>query len=61
MDFQIDIYQCEDGHVHIVLRGFSEGTALFSNFEAFSKFVDACEEFLETRTPIPQAFLDAFD
>ena len=61
MEFQIDIYQCEDGHVHVVLQGYSEGAALFPDFDAFSRFVEACHDYLESRTPIPQVFLDAFE
>ena len=61
MDFQVDIYQCTDEHVHVVLRGQSEGKAYFDDFQAFAKFVEVCREFIERRAPIPELFLDAFD
>jgi hypothetical protein len=35
--------------------------AAFGNFEIFVKFTQACQEFINGQTPIPQAFLDAFN
>lgn len=61
MDLQVDIYQCGSNHIHVVLQGEAEGMAAFSDFEVFTKFIEACQEFIRGRTQIPQAFLDAFD
>ena len=61
MDLQVDIYQCGSNHIHVVLQGQAEGMAAFGDFEVFSKFIEACEEFIKGRSQVPQAFLDAFD
>ena len=57
---QVDIYQCPKRHMHIVLQGQAQGTAAFEDSETFAKFVAICQEFMKRRTPIPQAFLNAF-
>jgi hypothetical protein len=61
MDLQIDIYECGSNHIHVVLQGQAEGIVAFGNFEVFVKFTQACQEFINGQTPIPQAFLDAFN
>jgi len=61
MDLQIDIYECGSNHIHVILQGQAEGMAAFGNFEIFAKFTQACQEFINGQTPIPQAFLDAFN
>jgi hypothetical protein len=60
MDLQVDIYQCGSNHIHVILQGQAEGMAAFSNFEVFAKFIEACQEFIDGQTQVPQAFLDAF-
>ena len=60
MDMQIDIYQCGSNHIHVVLQGQAEGMAAFGDFDAFVKFIEACQEFISERTQVPQIFLDAF-
>ena len=61
MDLQVDIYQCGSNHIHVILQGQAEGMAAFSNFEVFAKFIEACQEFIDRQTQVPQAFLDAFN
>ena len=61
MNLQVDIHQCSDKHIHLVLRGQAEGQAAFGNFAAFITFVKICQEFVEGHVPIPKTFLDAFD
>jgi hypothetical protein len=61
MDLQVDIYQCGSNHIHVILQGQAEGMAAFSNFEVFAKFIEACQEFIDGQTQVPQAFLDAFN
>ncbi len=60
MDLQMDIYQCGSNHIHVVLQGQAEGIAAFGNFEVFVKFIEACQEYINGRTEVPQIFLDAF-
>jgi hypothetical protein len=60
MDLQVDIYQCGSNHIHVVLQGQAEGIAAFGDFEVFVKFIQACQEFINGQTQVPQAFLDAF-
>ena len=62
MNFHVDIYQMDNSHIHVVLRGDAVGMASFSDSEAFIRFVEACKEFVEknglaangTRPPIEQ-------
>jgi len=61
MDLQVDIYQCGSNHIHVILQGQAEGMAAFGNFEVFAKFIEACQEFIDRQTQVPQAFLDAFN
>ncbi len=61
MDLQVEIYQCCDKHIHIVLRGQAEGKAAFGSFDAFAKFTEICQQFVNRRIPIPGIFLDAFE
>jgi len=61
MNYQIDIYHCDDGHVHVILKGHAEGAVLFPDFDAFARFLEVCRQFVDSRTTIPQAFLDAFN
>jgi hypothetical protein len=61
MDLQVDIYQCGDKHVHVILRGQAAGKIAFGSFEAFAKFAEICQQYIKRRTPIPRTFLDAFE
>lgn len=61
MDLHVDIYQCGNSHVHVVLRGQVQGEAVFGDFEVFAQFIAVCQDFVNKHSPIPQAFLDAFD
>lgn len=61
MYLQVDIYQCDSKHIHVVLRGRVQGEAIFGDFDAFAAFIEACQQFINTHSPIPKAFLDAFD
>jgi hypothetical protein len=61
MDLQVDIYECGSNHIHIILQGQAEGIAAFGNFEILVKFIQACQEFIDGQTQVPQAFLDAFN
>ena len=47
MDMQIDIYQCGSKHIHVILRGMAEGAVAFFDFDAFCKFVDQCQVFIQ--------------
>lgn len=47
MELDVDIYQLESGHIHVVPRSFAEGMIDFDNAEAFAKFVTRCQEFIE--------------
>ena len=44
---QIDIYQCGSKHIHVILRGMAEGAVAFFDFDAFCKFVDQCQVFIQ--------------
>ena len=61
MYLQVDIYQCESKHIHVVLRGRVQGEAVFGDFDAFAAFIEACQQFINTHSPIPRAFQDAFN
>ena len=61
MFFEVDIYQCESKHIHVVLRGRVQGEAVFGDFDVFASFIEACQQFINTYIPVPRAFLDAFD
>ena len=61
MYLQVDIYQCDSKHIHVVLRGRVQGEAVFGDFDAFAAFIEACQQFINTHSPIPRAFQDAFD
>jgi len=61
MSAQVDIYQCGVNHIHVVLRGQTEGEAVFCDFNEFTRFVKICEDFIKSRTSVPQVFQDAFD
>ena len=60
MNLQVDIYHCSNGHIHLVVRGSAMGEAAFRDFDSFSKFVRACQEFAGSRVAIPDTFLEAF-
>jgi hypothetical protein len=61
MNFTVNIYQCDKNHIHVVLQGQAVGITTFRDFEAFIRFVEACQEFINGRSPpIPRAFLEAF-
>ncbi len=61
MDLHVDIYQCGNSHVHVILRGQVQGEAIFGDFEVFAQFIAVCQDFVNKHSPVPQAFLDAFD
>ncbi len=44
---QIDIYQCGSKHIHVILRGMAEGAVAFYDYDAFCKFVDQCQIFIQ--------------
>ena len=47
MDFQLDIYELDSGHIHAVLRGDAEGMIDFGDAEVFAKFVARCEDYIK--------------
>jgi len=61
MDLHVDIYQCGNNHIHVVLRGQVQGEAVFGDFDVFKEFIHVCQDYINKHSPIPQAFLDAFD
>ncbi len=61
MDLHVDIYQCGNNHIHVVLRGQVQGEAVFGDFDAFTQFTKACQDFVNKHSSIPKVFLDAFD
>jgi len=61
MDLQVDIYQCGNDHVHVILHGQVQGEAVFGDFEIFAQFIEVCQDFINKRSVIPKVFLDAFD
>jgi hypothetical protein len=60
MYLQVDIYQCESNHIHVILGGRGEGEVTFSDFETFVKFSSICHEFANKPHPIPGMILEAF-
>jgi hypothetical protein len=44
-----------------VLRGEVQGEALFGDFQTFADFIEACQDYINRNSPVPKAFLDAFD
>jgi len=68
MDLQVEIDISDDGQIRLVLGGQAHGETHFRGFNAFAAFVKECHEWIEnvkrfavTETPIPEAFLRAFD
>ncbi len=68
MDIQANIYISDGNQIHLTLRGIAQGAVVFRDFNTFKRFVEGCQEFVNTHAPIPQAttlipkcFLDAFD
>jgi hypothetical protein len=61
MDLHVDIYQCGNNHVHVILHGQVQGEAVFGDYDVFIQFVQVCQDFINRHSPIPEAFLDAFD
>ncbi|TET13638.1 MAG: hypothetical protein E3J81_08140 [Dehalococcoidia bacterium] len=47
MDFHADIYESDDGRIHMALRGDAVGTAEFADLEVFAQFVARCQEYIE--------------
>jgi hypothetical protein len=47
MSFQLDIYELENGHIHVAPRGDAKGMIDFANSEIFEAFVNRCREFIE--------------
>jgi len=60
MYLQVDIYQCESNHIHVILGGRGEGEVTFSDFDTFVKFSSICHEFANKPLPIPGMILEAF-
>jgi hypothetical protein len=60
MYLQVDIYQCESNHIHVILGGRGEGEVTFSDFDTFVKFSSICHEFANKPVPIPGMILEAF-
>ena len=61
MNLHVDIYQCGNNHVHVVLRGQVQGEAVFGDYDVFTQFIEACQDFINRHSTIPEAFLDALD
>jgi len=68
MDIQASIYISDSNQIYLTLQGIAQGAVVFPDFNAFQRFVEGCQEFMNTHAPIPQAatpipdyFLDAFD
>jgi len=68
----VDIYYTDDkrkrkkqkhdnNNIRLVLRGQAEGKIRFTDYTAFTTFVEECKAFISNYTPIPAAFLDAFE
>ncbi len=57
---QVDIFQCGNDHVHVVLRGDGVGNLAFTDIDAFARFVEVCRGYVTRSPEVPQAFLDAF-
>ncbi len=47
MNFNVDIYELESGHIHVVPQGTAEGMIDFADSEVFAEFVARCQEFIE--------------
>ena len=68
MDLQVEMSISDDGQIHLIFRGQAQGVADFRDVNVFAAFVEECYEWIEsckrsamTETPIPEAFLRAFD
>ena len=61
MDLRVDISQCSNGQVRVVLSGEVQGEALFGDFQTFAGFIEACQDYINRNSPVPKAFLDAFE
>jgi len=46
MDFHADIYELDNGRIHVALRGDAVGTAEFADFAVFAEFVAQCQEYI---------------
>ena len=47
MDFHADIYELDDGRIHVALRGGAVGSAEFADSKMFARFVAQCLEYIE--------------
>jgi len=47
MDFEVDIFELETGHIHVIPRSAAEGMIDFSDSTAFEKFIKRCQEYLK--------------
>jgi len=47
MDFHADIYELDNGRIHVALRGDAVGRAEFADSDVFAKFVAQCQEYIE--------------
>ena len=64
----LDIWQCELGHIHLVIHGIEEeAQTYFASLAEFIEFVRLCQDYIDfvrTRTsptPIPEPFLKEFE
>ena len=67
MNMQVSIYLSGSNQIHVVLQGQAQGAAAFRDFDAFVRFIEGCQEFINRHNPkpaafapIPKSFLDAF-
>ena len=61
MKLQIDIYQRRGRNMHVVLRGRAGGEASFGDSDVFAKYLEICQEFTRSHTPLPEVSEAAFD
>lgn len=66
----VNVYQLEDGSVHLIVGGDMPAMISFTDFDSFINFTGACCDFAvqrgdssvikKSKTSIPKVFLDAF-
>ena len=68
MSVQVHIYLAENKQIQLLLQGQAQGAATFPDFDTFARFIDGCQEFIDSHTQagedstsIPKPFLDAFN
>ena len=47
MSFNLDIYELDNGHIHVIARGNIEGMIDFEDSESFVRFVARCQQYIE--------------